>query len=314
MDLSVLALLLPLQALPSTAALVRGPIIDVHLHAHLPVRIGGDGPPNPITGRAAALASGDGLLDATLEAMAEHGVVLGVASGPPAEALRWHRTAPERIAAAVKIDEASPFPELTELRTMVEAGRVAVIGEVQAQHLGLKPDAPALQAYFSLAAELDVPVAVHSGLGAPNTPFECCPEFRASLGSPLLLEPVLVRHPGLRVNLMHAGYPYLDETIALMLVYPDVYADLGAISWGVIPRAEFHRYLEALMTAGLGERLMFGSDQMYWPEAIEWAIEGVSSAPFLSDRQKADIFYNNAARFLRLSEEEIARHHRAAGR
>ena len=30
---------------------------------------------------------------------------------------------------------------------------------------------------------------------------------------------------------------------------------------------------------------------------------------FLSDEQKRDILYNNAARFLRLSEEQIAEHH-----
>lgn len=46
-----------------------------------------------------------------------------------------------------------------------------------------------------------------------------------------------------------------------------------------------------------------------WPQAIERAIEAVESAPFLSSDQKRDIFYNNAARFLRLSEDEVARHH-----
>jgi hypothetical protein len=35
----------------------------------------------------------------------------------------------------------------------------------------------------------------------------------------------------------------------------------------------------------------------------------VESAPFLSPDQKRDIFYYNAARFLRLSEDEVARHH-----
>ena len=30
---------------------------------------------------------------------------------------------------------------------------------------------------------------------------------------------------------MHAGYPYLQETKAIMHLYPQVYADLGAISW-----------------------------------------------------------------------------------
>ena len=32
-------------------------------------------------------------------------------------------------------------------------------------------------------------------------------------------------------------------------------------------------------------------------------------ADFLTEEQKRDIFYNNTARFLRLSQEEIARHH-----
>ena len=42
---------------------------------------------------------------------------------------------------------------------------------------------------------------------------------------------------------------------------------------------------------------------------IERSIAIIEEAPFLSDEQKRDILYNNAARFLRLSEEEIARHH-----
>jgi uncharacterized protein len=54
---------------------------------------------------------------------------------------------------------------------------------------------------------------------------------------------------------------------------------------------------------------MFGSDQMIWPDAIGAAIEGIESADFLNGEQKRGIFYGNAARFLRLSEEEIARHH-----
>lgn len=54
---------------------------------------------------------------------------------------------------------------------------------------------------------------------------------------------------------------------------------------------------------------MFGSDQMVWPEALDYAIAGVETAEFLSDAQKRDILYGNAARFLRLGDEEIARHH-----
>lgn len=39
---------------------------------------------------------------------------------------------------------------------------------------------------------------------------------------------------------------------------------------------------------------------MFWPEAIAMAIDGIKSATFLTKEEKRDIFYNNAARFLRL--------------
>ena len=53
---------------------------------------------------------------------------------------------------------------------------------------------------------------------------------------------------------------------------------------------------------------MFGSDQMIWPGVIERSIKVIEEAPFLDRKQKRDIFYNNAARFLRFSKQEIARH------
>ena len=107
---------------------------------------------------------------------------------------------------------------------------------------------------------------------------------------------------------MHAGFPYQQETIALMHMYPQVYADLGVLDWAR-PREEFHEYLRVLVRSGFGKRLMFGSDQMWWPDLIETSIAILEQCPFLTEDQKRDIFYNNAARFLRLTEEEIARHH-----
>ncbi len=54
------------------------------------------------------------------------------------------------------------------------------------------------------------------------------------------------------------------------------------------------------MGAGFTKRIMFGSDQMIWPDAIGKAIERIESAPFLTPSQKRDIFYNNAVRFFKL--------------
>ena len=47
---------------------------------------------------------------------------------------------------------------------------------------------------------------------------------------------------------------------------------------------------------------------MVWPETLDTAIESIETAAFLTNEQKRDIFYNNAARFLRLSDAEKARH------
>ena len=47
---------------------------------------------------------------------------------------------------------------------------------------------------------------------------------------------------------------------------------------------------------------------MIWPGVIEPSINAINYAPFFTDAQKRDIFHNNAAPFLRLSAEEIAKH------
>ena len=54
---------------------------------------------------------------------------------------------------------------------------------------------------------------------------------------------------------------------------------------------------------------MYGSDQMIWPEVIGETIEAIEDADFLTEEQKRDILYHNAARFLRLTDEQIATHH-----
>ncbi|MEZ4808611.1 MAG: amidohydrolase family protein, partial [Flavobacteriales bacterium] len=47
-------------------------------------------------------------------------------------------------------------------------------------------------------------------------------------------------------------------------------------------------------------RLMFGTDQMAWPDKIGEAVSAIQEAPFLTREEKRDIFYDNAARFLHL--------------
>jgi uncharacterized protein len=166
-----------------------------------------------------------------------------------------------------------------------------------------------MEPYWALAEELDIPVGIHVGTGPPGAIYLGATGYRARLHSALTMEEVLVRHPRLRVYLMHAGYPMLDDLLAVLYAHPQVYVDVGVIVY-TQPRPAFYRYLRGIVEAGFANRVMFGSDQMVWPGAIERSVQVIQNAPFLTAAQKRDILYNNAARFLRLSKEEMARHHK----
>ncbi len=116
---------------------------------------------------------------------------------------------------------------------------------------------------------------------------------------------MLARHSNLRLFVENSGFPFTQEWIAIAYQYPQLYGEVSTITW-IVNRNAFHKHFRTLVEAGLSKRIMFGSDQMQWPETIALAIDAIQTADFLTEEQRADIFYNNAARFLRLSEEEIA--------
>jgi predicted TIM-barrel fold metal-dependent hydrolase len=286
----------------------RGPIIDVHMHAYPADAAFGADLVNPATGKPTTVKNGEAHLQACISEMKRLNIVKGVVSGGDGDRLaaaeHWHYAAPDRFIAAAGIrgSEDTPLPELSVLRKLFQERRLHVLGEITAQYAGLSLSDAKYDPYLSLAEEFDIPAAVHMGVGPPGVSFDpCCRGFRVALGNPAVLEEALNKHPKLRLNVMHGGWPYLQETIAFTFLYPQVYVDVAAINW-LRPRAQFHEYLNALTRAGFTKRILFGSDQMYWPEAIGMAVDAVDAAPFLTPADKRDIFYNNAVRFLKLDQ------------
>ena len=58
------------------------------------------------------------------------------------------------------------------------------------------------------------------------------------------------------------------------------------------------KFLKSAKEYGLIDRVMFGSDQMIWPEAITSSIEFLNALDFLSKEEKEMILYKNAKSFL----------------
>jgi predicted TIM-barrel fold metal-dependent hydrolase len=303
--------LLPTMAQAQTTEPYRGPIIDVHLHAYTRESLAQPAP-NPATG-AMSPGTAEEHMTRSLEVMKERNVVLGIVSGSSlAAAEAWDAAAPERILKGISVKDPSAFMEPQELDRLFREKRLDAFGEVAAQYAGYSPSDPAFDAYWAVAARHGVPVGIHTGGAPPRTPYTCCPKFRLKLNDPLLLEDLLVQHPTLKVYAMHAGGFFPQNALMLMTMYPQVYVDIGALSWTRVAGDLLEPFLQEAKRRRMLDRVLFGSDQMLWPEAIALAIDRVNRLEFLSVEEKQDVFYDNAARFLGLTAEEIARHHRQA--
>jgi len=296
-----IALALFVSALPQLYAQTRPPVIDVHMHCYAKDERWNQKIPNPVTGRPMTATNEQAHMRETFAEMKKYNIVKGIVSNDYEAALRWKAAAPDNIMASYGFDDPAKA-KLDFLRKEHAAGRLPALGEIGAQYEGIAPNDPKMEPIYALAEELDIPLGIHIGLSKPGIAYDDSPKYRAALSNPMLLEEVLLRHPKLRVYVMHAGWPMLDQMIALMWAHPQVYVDVAVIDWA-LPRKEFHSYLQRLLEAGFGDRIMFGSDQMVWPDAIGRAIEGIESAAFLTQRQKRDILYNNAARFLRVDKK-----------
>lgn len=300
--------------LPAHAA---GPIIDVHRHGTWP---GSEVAPY----RARMLAEMD----------ANHVVLALLSFTETSDVEDWVDAAPGRFLAGPHLpcprNLAEPrygcFPEaegwvpLGWLRAQAKRGRVRVLHEIAPNYPGIQIGNPRLAPYLALAAEFDLPVGVHTQRGpAPGSPHStrkdpnCCPEYDPEMGNPALLRPVLQRHPGLSVWIQHVGAgrgdyaPFWDETLDLLRDYPNVYLDLS-ITNGAMPQAQYEATLRRLIDAGFGDRIMFGSDNL----PIAPILARMEQIAWLTQAQRRAILYDNAARFLRLDEATIARHHRIA--
>ena len=201
-------------ATASTSTMAReitrydGPIIDMHLHA-LTIWRGPDGKPppadcygDPCEPIRTAATSDDDLLQMTVAAMDQHSIVLGFLSGDIERVYKWQSAARDRFIGSPTIGRPGE-PPVEMLGREYAAGRLSAMGEIGVQYNGHAPNDPALEPYFALADDLDLPVLIHT-LG--NGAFR--PGFRVAAGNPILLEDVLVRHPDLRLYVENCGFPF----------------------------------------------------------------------------------------------------------
>lgn len=290
---------------PPLAAQAPGPppVIDVHMHAPMS--------PGTVEGSLPRL-------EATLRTVDSLNVRFAVLTGVPDVLFGWRDAIGDRLAVlpsllfpcengvAVRFgrpcfEDGEDWPDPSQLGERIESGQVLGLGEIATQFLGLGPSDPAMDPYFTLAQEYDLPVFIHMLPGAPGpsqAPIRH-PNHRMALGDPLLLEEALLKYPDVRIAVVHSGWPMIDEMISILYRYPRVYAEVGLLQvTELFPRDEYYALLRRLVRAGLADRILFGSDG-----SLEEGVSAILEADFLTEQQKRGILCGNAARFLRLGDE-----------
>ncbi|WP_439473526.1 amidohydrolase family protein [Algoriphagus formosus] len=282
-------------------------IIDMHIHSYTESDFGVREPSATDHYGVKGSANAEEHLLETFAAMERFKIVKAAVSGNPESVKNWkERDKDNRVIRGILSFLPDDYGiDIVKFEEMVQAGEIEIFGELGPYYSGTTLSDSIWQPYLEICEKYDIPVAVHTGGGDPGGTYSWSPKARLALGDPYLIEDVLVKYPKLRVYLMHAGgEDWPEHAIRLMAYYPQLYTDIAVLLW-VEPNTQRYvtDFLRNIKHAGYLDRVMFGSDQMIWPYAIEKSIEFLESLDFLTEEDKEGIFYGNAARFLKLEEQ-----------
>ena len=154
---------------------------------------------------------------------------------------------------------------------------------------------------YAKAEELGIVVTIQTG-------WSRTPGSRLELHRPIGIDRVAMACPDLRIVIAHGGWPWVDETYAIMYKHPNVYTDTS--DWpGFMTRDEIARALVTAKHLGLLNRVLWGSDYPLFSPARDLELYRSLPAfatrhemePTLTDADIQGILGDNAARLLGLS-------------
>jgi len=117
-------------------------------------------------------------------------------------------------------------------------------------YAGFSPDDTKLEPLWKYAEQNALPVLLHTG-----TTFIAQAPLAFTL--PRLIEPVAVKHPGVKIILAHLGHPYEGECIVTIRKHENVFADVSALHYR--PWQLYHSLMLA-QEYGVWHKVLFGTD------------------------------------------------------
>ncbi|MBX3050324.1 MAG: amidohydrolase family protein [Caldilineaceae bacterium] len=115
-----------------------------------------------------------------------------------------------------------------------------------------------------LAIEYDLPFKIHTGYYAGHS------RMPVDFIKPGNLCPLLAKYPEARFVLMHIGYPYNDEMVALAKHYPNVYVDF-CWAWSIDPFSTGNFLRQCIHAVPSNKIFLFGGDTSWAGAALAYA-------------------------------------------
>jgi predicted TIM-barrel fold metal-dependent hydrolase len=187
------------------------------------------------------------LTEAMDRAGVEKCIITTLAEDPSEHVLSFPRADPDRFVLSLSLDPRNGMKAVRALERMVREQPV-VLARITPFMIGAIP--PNDRVYYPVYAkciELDLPIAINTGLPGPPMPGKC--------QDPMYLDEVCVIFPELKLVMAHGADPWWDVAIRLMIKYRNLYLQTSAYAPRYFPPQLIH-----FMNTRGKEKILFASD------------------------------------------------------
>jgi predicted TIM-barrel fold metal-dependent hydrolase len=186
------------------------------------------------------------LLDTMDRAGVERCIITTDCENPAERVLDFARKRPDRFAISLSMDPRSGMRALRSLEELVRTERV-VLARITPFMINLPPDDRVYYPVYAKCIELDLPIAINTGIPGPPMPGKC--------QDPMYLDEVCVFFPELKLVMAHGADPWWDVAIRLMIKYRNLYLQTSAYA----PRYFPPQLIQFMNTRGRN-KILFASD------------------------------------------------------
>lgn len=156
---------------------------------------------------------------------------------------------------------------------------------------------PSLEPLWDYCERHGLPVLLHTGTTfVKQAPLDCT--------FPRLVEPVALKHPGIRFVLAHLGHPWEGECVVTIRKHPNVYADLSALHYRPF---QLYQSLMLVQEYGVWDKVLFGTDYPF--TTVDATVEGLrglndmlagTALPRLQPEKIEELIHRDSLRLLGL--------------